>query len=232
MLIPQGINQVNKIVEKPKEPTKFKISKNITLQQVAENHKLYTPGLLYSRVLLEVDPIVDFLDKQSTDVQFTKIEFDHAIFEGIGKSWDNVLIAVSHDIWPKLSGFLGSICIVDHRFKLVVRTAYRAIRIPDWLSKEPQTASVDVIVLCLDTNKGCAYITETDKLPKVVETTYLLPETQLFADSILAGKNPYLDMPVILPELPLLRLPEEQSLDSLTTRHQSEILKAIKTYGG
>ena len=199
--------------------TPQKVPDSVTLAELAVDHDLLTPGLVYSVInLAGRDPLLDYLREDSSRKLPLSLTFERAIFSGMERwsaGWNHTLLAM-----PKPSGddfvrWMGQLSIVDRHAGVFYRVRHKIVPVVDVLQLARKVIlpdplpTVPVTVLCLDTSKGCYTVEPQDPPrltcpPRVVVSSYVFDETRDLAKAILSkSPDPLKEVnPGSVPDLP------------------------------
>ena len=197
----------------PKEKVELaekRVSQATKLADLADQYHFYTPALLYTYVrLMGREPFHDFSAEYGQDVVPISLKFDKPMFAGLevdsNPAWNHYIYGMEHQHFANFLGWLGSLVFNDSELGYVARTRYREIEVADpmHLAKlvtiPKEVPMVKIVVVCLDTNRGCHYIEPAKNplldLPSYRYTDQSFDDTTRFADAVLAGSgDPYTDM--------------------------------------
>lgn len=145
------------------------------LTELAQHYVLFTPGVLYTSLRLNRDPLAEFTSRQNLSDKDTRpvaVECTQPLFQGLGVvviggqllNLDRTIFAIAKEHWPSLHAALTGLAVVDLRNQFYARVASAEMKIVDILRLRQMAVVdrvpvVDVVAFAVSSTDGFYYLT-------------------------------------------------------------------------
>lgn len=148
-------------------PAKLQLGEAKRLLDVQKDYALMTPAMLMTHALMPVDPVQDFVERQTDEPDIGILVFQDApIFSGLilpggDDRWNYTLIAVERSAWEKLQVHLSGCASIDRSRRLLMHSWPHLVWIADALAKQyglEQPQKIPVTAYGVRGNRYCAWL--------------------------------------------------------------------------